>query len=265
MTEQVQVSLGSALAESVFQRYRRRQWPYWYTHGLPNARNSAGRPVWEPPILDRSEWIGEAYEKKREAMLKFLKGDKARTTDLMDIEMEKDLLEDYLEWSGEEWQDARGSRAKIFFHGLYDEVEADFFEVSSQWADLGAYSFHEKDDGTYEVVSYDGDGAYCVYSNTIDDPPRPMTLAGVPIIGEEQPPEYKLHLISSPNDETKEVARLDGLDASLPPSVSSRAPSEHKSTPLALRLLSLRSSSANQITGKTEEKYIAFDNDDDLD
>ncbi len=49
--------------------------------------------------MDYSEYIGEEYEKKREVMLKFLKGDKARTTELMDVDIEQYLLNEYGDWT----------------------------------------------------------------------------------------------------------------------------------------------------------------------
>lgn len=42
---------------------------------LPDPKlypNIHSRPVWDPPVLDYTEWMGEEYEKKREAVLKTL-------------------------------------------------------------------------------------------------------------------------------------------------------------------------------------------------
>lgn len=60
------------------------------------ARNCGGRPVREPPILDYSQCIGEEYEKKKEAMLKYLDNDAGeRMTAVMDLDTEFDLLHEY--------------------------------------------------------------------------------------------------------------------------------------------------------------------------
>lgn len=55
--------------------------------------------MWEPPILDYSKWIEEEYEKEQEAMLEFMGGDPAATTDMMDLRSEFELLLDI--WIGE--------------------------------------------------------------------------------------------------------------------------------------------------------------------
>lgn len=65
---------------------------------LPEAKNADGRPLWEPPIFDYSAWIGEEYEKQREAVLKYYKGDVVKTTKFFDLDVEADLMEDYYNW-----------------------------------------------------------------------------------------------------------------------------------------------------------------------
>lgn len=46
--------------------------------GLPEGKNCNSRPVWEPPILDYSDVVGEVFEKKKEAVLRFTNGDVVR-------------------------------------------------------------------------------------------------------------------------------------------------------------------------------------------
>lgn len=67
----------------------------WAPHALPQGPNVAGRPVWEPPILDYSQSIDEDYEKKHEAVLKHTGGDMVRITNYMGKDTEYDLLEMY--------------------------------------------------------------------------------------------------------------------------------------------------------------------------
>ena len=63
---------------------------------LPQSRNIAGRPVWEPPVLDYEHLIGEEYEHKRKAILKYYRNDVAMTTDWLDTDTEYNLLLMYL-------------------------------------------------------------------------------------------------------------------------------------------------------------------------
>ena len=59
---------------------------------LPARLNIGGRPVFEPPILDYSAWIGEENEKKREAVMKETGEDRPKTSQFMDNSIELDLL-----------------------------------------------------------------------------------------------------------------------------------------------------------------------------
>ena len=67
----------------------RRPIPIYYApeprRPLPQARNRAGRSVWEPPILDYSDLIGEEYEQKRKTLLKYFRDDVVKTTAYMDV------------------------------------------------------------------------------------------------------------------------------------------------------------------------------------
>lgn len=61
-------------------------------------RNNDGRPICKPPILAFSAYIGEDYEKKRQALLKYKDGDVARVTEIMDAEREMNPEYEYREW-----------------------------------------------------------------------------------------------------------------------------------------------------------------------
>lgn len=65
---------------------------------LPSFQDVDSRPVWEPPVLDYSELIDEAYEKKREAMVKFTNNDVARASEIMDVDTEVELIREYSHW-----------------------------------------------------------------------------------------------------------------------------------------------------------------------
>lgn len=122
----------------------------WRELSIP--RNCDGRPVWEPPILDYSEWIGEKYEKKREAMLKWTNGDVARTTDIMDVDTEFDLLWEYKGWAEDHAHSAVDSESRKFFEGLGLEVGRDCHVVWREWRGLGGgVYFKRNEDGTYTV------------------------------------------------------------------------------------------------------------------
>lgn len=65
---------------------------------LPEGRASEGRPLWEPPILSYSDHVGEEYEKKREALLKYCKDDAVGTTRSLDVKVEWALLYLHKSW-----------------------------------------------------------------------------------------------------------------------------------------------------------------------
>ena len=51
---------------------------------LPTTlRVSDGRPIWEPPILDYSEFLGDEYDHLSQAVMSYTKGVKARATELL--------------------------------------------------------------------------------------------------------------------------------------------------------------------------------------
>lgn len=51
---------------------------------LPDSKNVDGRPIWEPPVFCYDALIGEGYEQKRKAYLKYTNGDVVRTIEMMD-------------------------------------------------------------------------------------------------------------------------------------------------------------------------------------
>lgn len=52
---------------------------------LPRQSNADGRPVWEPPIFDYTDLIGEEYDQKRKAVQEYT-NDVAKTTDFLDAD-----------------------------------------------------------------------------------------------------------------------------------------------------------------------------------
>ena len=102
------------------------------------AQNCDGRPAWEPPIFDYSQWIGEEYENKRTAMLKYLNDDVARTTEAMDIATEDDLLTIYWSWAYNIVGDAADHESKAFFRALWKEVDIDSNTVFFEWGRIRA-------------------------------------------------------------------------------------------------------------------------------
>ena len=74
--------------------------PEYYKPGhrqpLPTGKITAGKPLWELPILDYSHMMDDYYEKKIEAMLKITDGDVVRATKVLDTCMEYEL---HVPWS----------------------------------------------------------------------------------------------------------------------------------------------------------------------
>lgn len=80
--------------------------PVW-TPGnpLPECLNLDGQPVWEPPLLNYSALIdiekSQGYNKRCEAVLLFTGGIVVKTTEIMDIWTENQLLAEYHIWAQE--------------------------------------------------------------------------------------------------------------------------------------------------------------------
>ena len=112
-----------------------------------------GRPVWEPPVLSYDHLIGDEYEQKRKAVLKYTNGDVVKTTEILDINDEIEILGMYLTHVSEDQLLAKkeGDMEKMrFFDALQDDVWHDRREAFRRWKVGGA--FHRRnDDGTYEI------------------------------------------------------------------------------------------------------------------
>lgn len=95
------------------------------------GRNADGRPVWEPPILDHSDLIGDEYHKKREALTKFAGNDVAKTTKVLDILDEGALYRTHAQGVAEKawfvWSLTTGDELvhHRFFANLYDNLHKD--------------------------------------------------------------------------------------------------------------------------------------------
>lgn len=123
--------------------------------------------MWEPPTLDYSKWIGEEgeeYIKKRVALLKYLGGDIARSTELMNAYTESGLLHEYLAWPGENAKSAVDEESEMFFDKLWREVGVDLDQwICLSWSSRGGierivlrdtdcvWYFMKNEDGTYRV------------------------------------------------------------------------------------------------------------------
>ena len=126
------------------------------TRPLPSSLNIDNRPVYSPPIFSYVSLVGEEYEKKREACLKYTCGDVARTTTILDLSVEWDLLDMYHDWIASNVQEARIEDDDIraeFFEGLDEEVLRDWGEVREEYWELGIEEVRRAD-GTW--VIYDG-------------------------------------------------------------------------------------------------------------
>lgn len=78
----------------------------WHPHPLPEGLTLDGRHVWEPPILRYTHLIGEEYEKKREAVLKHTKNDRAEATEILDTDIEYASVEMYRDCIFDDMDDA---------------------------------------------------------------------------------------------------------------------------------------------------------------
>lgn len=120
---------------------------------MPTAKNTDGRPVWGPPVLDYAPTIGEEYEKKKEAVMKFTGNDVARTTEIMDATVEEHLLWEYWEWCSDQDDETTGSDAKQFFADLWEEVNKEQRLAFNQRAENRIY-VDQKEDGTWYAYDY---------------------------------------------------------------------------------------------------------------
>lgn len=113
------MSRNSSSSESSIQSYARGT-----PHRLPDGRNCDKRPVWEPPIFDYSDFIGEVFEEKREAVVKFTNDDVVKTTEIMDKMLDRMLMGTYRVWLDDTCHAMEDPECKSFFGSLYEEVSA---------------------------------------------------------------------------------------------------------------------------------------------
>lgn len=114
----------------------------------PLRLSSRGRPASEAPILNYSALIGEEYEKRRDAILKYTGGDVARTTKIMDAHAESVLLLKYLSWALTERRDAReigDVETAGFMDGLCEELYIDEEKVDAEYKALGVDHWRDEE------------------------------------------------------------------------------------------------------------------------
>lgn len=129
----------------------------WKPHALPTSHNMDGKHVWERSILAYNDLIGEEFEKKREAVLKYTKDDRASTTEILDIGVEYDLLETYRDWAWDNVNHAGGSvdyERASFFAGLYREVRPGWNLVGEECLELDIEQ-KRMEDGTSKIMRCD--------------------------------------------------------------------------------------------------------------
>lgn len=92
--------------------------PVWAPgNPLPECLNLDGRPVWEPPLLNYSALIdtenSQGYTKSREAALLSTGGNVVKTTEIMDIWTENQLLAEYHFWAKEAMRNSSGKQDPV--------------------------------------------------------------------------------------------------------------------------------------------------------
>ena len=67
---------------------------------LPEGRNTQGRPVCEPPILNYVDLVDQDdYDKRRKALLKYYEGDVDKVTTYIDLYVEAAVASRYFRWA----------------------------------------------------------------------------------------------------------------------------------------------------------------------
>ena len=153
---------------------------------LPLRRNIAGRPVWEPPVLDYSDLIEKEYEQKRKAMLRYYRNDVAMATAWLDLHDEDSLLYMYADSVLDELSRASSDRDEVrvqFFAQLNREIAWSEYEVD----DIVKYNDNDMNlqlerrlDGTYGVIRLFDGQEYEVedYLEEIDPDSDPVSEVG---------------------------------------------------------------------------------------
>lgn len=221
--------------------------PPWTPQALPDTLRADGRPVWEPPILDYSDLIGEIYEQKREAVLDLTGGNVAKTTSLMDIYTEENLLWEYYDWVKNNTKLANGTETEHFFRGLRKEVWKDWSDVEDEWLASGGIRFIIRiEDGSYQAFAEHSQGQSDVCDDSASDTLGISSINGQECSSGDHQDEasHERHGVSSPADEAEELAWLASLDVSASETATTATPLRTaqlvKPTSLALRLISLR-------------------------
>lgn len=104
--------------------------PAWKPHALPVSTNIDGRPVWEAPILSYSHLIdAESDMKRRDAVMEYTGRNIVRTTEIMDVFTEVELIGDYFAWVLTNCNEAEDEESASFFGKLRKELLDDLREV----------------------------------------------------------------------------------------------------------------------------------------
>lgn len=77
--------------------------------------------MWKPAILNYTR-IGEAFEKEREALLKYINEDVTKMTHFLNIDTEYEALFMYSTWIGLDLEVDADPDRNLFFKGLMREV-----------------------------------------------------------------------------------------------------------------------------------------------
>lgn len=277
MSENANAGAVNLLADDQVYKEWMDSWKLWPTaFELAIPRNCDERPMWEPPIFDYSWLIGEEYEKKREAMLEYTGGDVTRTTDIMDVDTEFELLYEYHGWIQSNVDSGDDAESRQFLEGLWKEVGKDKDDVFEEWEGFdGGIIYRRCEDGTYTVGCWtpgcQSDDSSAKNRDNISDSASNRSISPSHLSGSKtnnfaiDRPNHLLtehNRISSPTDEAEEPGWLDSLDASASNQTITNPAEPHDTTPLAFRLMSLRN------TGTTEEAEAVrktSSEDDDLD
>lgn len=201
----------------------------------------------------------------------------ARTTAVMDVDTEWEILDAYRSWlldNISESEDAEGCR---FFDGLLEEVRRDWKEVIDEWAEHdGGINYEPNGDGSYDVRVNCGVNLSPAEETEKEDEETELEE------GSEHPHEHNEsdtvlldhhgechrthHRISSESDDEEELAWLAFIDASASvpralPSTSQKIPS-FESVPLAMRLMSLGSSVDREYDTSQHGRVVSATEDD---
>lgn len=110
--------------------------------------------------------IGEEYEKKREAVLKFTGYNAARTTGILDTGIELDLLIMYRNWIREHaTRPAPKEEVPCFSHELDKEASEDNWDVRDEYFEVGV-PISKVGDGEWKIAQWSRAGSESGSSKT---------------------------------------------------------------------------------------------------